>query len=545
MRKLIKKSLAICLVAMLVLSAFVGTFAVSAESVATVTASEVEVEAGTTEVTVPVTIKVTDGFYAAFIQVQSEFGALTAVTIPDLENAEYNVTADDYTAVDLATGKMLVMSIYGDDTRNDITEAVINCTFTADAAPAAGDYAVTVTLPEVPAADWAESAVALTPVAGKVTVKEAAPEVTTYSVVFKDADGTVLDTQTVEEGQAAVAPELPEAAADTYFAGWSADFSNITADTEVTAQYIVLKGKIAGGNVKMQIGYTVSLTDANKLVADAGVMVYNSAALPTDGAFDINTASLSQSTKATVALSGLSLKDAINETYTFLAYAELKNGTYIYTTPSSYNYYNDFCVPNLNVAKHAAGIKKILDTYYIITKNAPELYEGQATAAAESLPTVDTSVTYTAVTSSASYNNGDFESTLLSTLTGALDFRIGVTPKFEGYTGTKSETGIMVARYTDGMAVTADNMILSSKTSAFVALAGLSVKDMATSYGFVTYVKDAEGNYHYSDTCKYSYADYIAMKLNAASTKMADAQKAMLLCELYQQCEGKALYTTN
>lgn len=173
MRKLIKKSLACCLVVVLALTAMVGAFTVSAESIATVTADTVEVANGTTSVTVPVTIEVTDGFYAAYIQVASEFGALTAVSVP--ADADYDVTADGYTAVDLATGKMLVMSIYGDSLRNDITEAVINCTFTADAAPDAGTYAVTVTCPDVdvPAADWAESVVALTPVAGAITVAAA------------------------------------------------------------------------------------------------------------------------------------------------------------------------------------------------------------------------------------------------------------------------------------------------------------------------------------------------------------------------------------
>ena len=63
----------------------------------------------------------------------------------------------------------------------------------------------------------------------------------TYKVVFKDYDGTVITSQTVERGAAAVAPADPERAFDgTYayiFAGWDKDFSNITEDTVVTAQY--------------------------------------------------------------------------------------------------------------------------------------------------------------------------------------------------------------------------------------------------------------------------------------------------------------------
>jgi len=62
-----------------------------------------------------------------------------------------------------------------------------------------------------------------------------------YTVTFKDWDGTVLSTQTVEEGTAATAPANPSRNYDDNnhyaFASWDKSFSNITADTEVTATY--------------------------------------------------------------------------------------------------------------------------------------------------------------------------------------------------------------------------------------------------------------------------------------------------------------------
>ena len=57
-----------------------------------------------------------------------------------------------------------------------------------------------------------------------------------YTVTFKDWDGTVLNTQTVKEGGSATAPTNPTR--DGYkFTGWDKDFSNITSDLVLIAQY--------------------------------------------------------------------------------------------------------------------------------------------------------------------------------------------------------------------------------------------------------------------------------------------------------------------
>ena len=77
--------------------------------------------------------------------------------------------------------------------------------------------------------------------------------ITYYEVVFKyeDKDGTfhTLTTQQIESGKAAVAPAAPEK--DGYrFIGWDKDFSNVTADMEVTAQYSEI-----GAKIKYQISY--------------------------------------------------------------------------------------------------------------------------------------------------------------------------------------------------------------------------------------------------------------------------------------------------
>ena len=60
----------------------------------------------------------------------------------------------------------------------------------------------------------------------------------TWTVTFKDEDGTVLKTETVDEGTAATAQTEPTKEGHT-FAGWNVAFDKVTADTEVTATYTV------------------------------------------------------------------------------------------------------------------------------------------------------------------------------------------------------------------------------------------------------------------------------------------------------------------
>ena len=58
----------------------------------------------------------------------------------------------------------------------------------------------------------------------------------TYTVTFVDWDGTVLKTQTVEEGSSATAPSNPTR--DEYiFIGWDKSYNNITSNLTITAQY--------------------------------------------------------------------------------------------------------------------------------------------------------------------------------------------------------------------------------------------------------------------------------------------------------------------
>ena len=60
------------------------------------------------------------------------------------------------------------------------------------------------------------------------------------TVAFVDWDGTVLSTQVVADGNSATAPEVPEREGYT-FTGWDVEFTSVTENITVTAQYDIKK----------------------------------------------------------------------------------------------------------------------------------------------------------------------------------------------------------------------------------------------------------------------------------------------------------------
>ena len=93
--------------------------------------------------------------------------------------------------------------------------------------------------------------------------------VKTWNVTFQDEDGTVLKTETVDEGTGATAPTEPTKEGHT-FAGWDVAFDNITGDTVVTATYEVNQ-------------YTVTFKDWDGTELKTEQVAYNTGATaPTD-----------------------------------------------------------------------------------------------------------------------------------------------------------------------------------------------------------------------------------------------------------------------
>ncbi len=86
----------------------------------------------------------------------------------------------------------------------------------------------------------------------------------THTVNFVDWDGSVLSSQTVNDGAAATAPVNPSRVGYT-FTGWDTAFDNVTADLTVTAQYTINS-------------YTVTFVDWNGLTLSSQIVTYGSSA---------------------------------------------------------------------------------------------------------------------------------------------------------------------------------------------------------------------------------------------------------------------------
>ena len=106
----------------------------------------------------------------------------------------------------------------------------------------------------------------------------------TYTVVFKDYDGTTLKNQTVNKGENATAPENPTR--EGYiFTGWDNIFTEIQNNTTVTAQYVEESNQpvIYVENVTASAGETVTVKATVKnnpgILGTSMVVNYDSNAL--------------------------------------------------------------------------------------------------------------------------------------------------------------------------------------------------------------------------------------------------------------------------
>lgn len=203
--------------------------------------------------------------------------------------------------------------------------------------------------------------------------------ITYYEVVFKyeDKAGTLhtLTTQQIESGKAAVAPAAPEK--DGYrFIGWDKDFSNVTADMEVTAQYSEI-----GAKVKYQIiyQYTDGTVAAQPWVAEfeKGVTYENTITSPQLEGFSVDQSTVTFSGKVetdqtiTVTYTGTAttytvkhlLQNTDGKTYTEDA-SETIDGTTGTTTVAAARAYKGFTSQEVSQAKVNADGSTVVEIKY-------------------------------------------------------------------------------------------------------------------------------------------------------------------------------------
>ena len=93
-----------------------------------------------------------------------------------------------------------------------------------------------------------------------------------YTVTFLNYDGEVLDTQTVTSGESAAPPVAPSILGYN-FIGWDNSYSDITADTTIYAQYEIQQFKVT---FKMPDGSVIQYVDSSGETHDFQMVEYGS-----------------------------------------------------------------------------------------------------------------------------------------------------------------------------------------------------------------------------------------------------------------------------
>ena len=98
------------------------------------------------------------------------------------------------------------------------------------------------------------------------TIQAIFEQISTYTVTFKDYDGSIIDTQTVPSGGSATPPTPTRTGYD--FTGWSGgSYTNVTSNVVLTAQYSIKT-------------FTVRFLDWNNDVLDTQTVDYGGSATP-------------------------------------------------------------------------------------------------------------------------------------------------------------------------------------------------------------------------------------------------------------------------
>lgn len=131
-------------------------------------------------------------------------------------------------------GKQITMYVYGYTGASDYTNQYIGQSVVEED----GSYSFSFKLREEPTVETGDFTVAIgiEGTSDLTIVDTIEAPVPTYTVNFYDWDGSIISTQTVEEGEDAVLPENPEKEGYN-FVGWDKSVSNIRQDTDFFADF--------------------------------------------------------------------------------------------------------------------------------------------------------------------------------------------------------------------------------------------------------------------------------------------------------------------
>lgn len=179
-----------------------------------------------------------------FTVAEGHEGETFTFTVPDSPEAQHIAYAKLYAPAYDPENVVGLTSVYGmgDEVSVTIPEATKTYTVTFVANGETVDTLVVnegegVTAPDAPAVEgyhFVEWDTDFSNVQSDLTVT-AVYAINTYTVTFV-ANGQTIDTQTVNHGSAATAPQAPEVEGST-FKEWDTDFSNVTSDLTVNAVY--------------------------------------------------------------------------------------------------------------------------------------------------------------------------------------------------------------------------------------------------------------------------------------------------------------------
>ena len=133
-------------------------------------------------------------------------------------------------------GKEITLFIYKIDEASDWTNEFVGQTVIA----ADGSYSFNFKLREEPSTKTGDFTVAVgvegtTNIVVVGTIK--APQ-NKYTVIFRNWDGSIIDTQIVEEGKAAAVPEVNPSREGYDFVGWSSSVANVQSDLDIEARFV-------------------------------------------------------------------------------------------------------------------------------------------------------------------------------------------------------------------------------------------------------------------------------------------------------------------